>query len=269
MQEIDLTKIQWLKNPRGTSSTDGCYLKGIDDTVNPTIYYKLSNYDYYKGIIGHESINEIIAYRLGSILGFNCLDYKLIKAKVNLNDKILTTFLTSSVEFKKSNESKIRFEDFYEFNKLSSSESPLNFAIRMGFEDLINQMLLFDFLIINRDRHGVNMEVLKSEKKYRLAPLFDNGMSFLAPLQNCTEQYKDFNVMSDKLVNNFIGSRSLFYNLTLISKPVKVNPITSKTRESIFYGLEETMPKIFFDKVWEIIERRFYYAEHKKILIYR
>lgn len=45
-------------------------------------------------------------------------------------------------------------------------------------------MFLFDYLICNRDRHGANIEVLQKGENYRLAPIFDNGLSFLFSCYN-------------------------------------------------------------------------------------
>lgn len=38
-------------------------------------YYKLSNYDAFRGVIGHESVNEIIVDRLLTLLGVEHLSY--------------------------------------------------------------------------------------------------------------------------------------------------------------------------------------------------
>lgn len=202
----------------------------------------MSNYDSYRGVIGHEAINEIIVYRLASILGINCLDYILI------DGKILNAYLTVSKDYKKANETTLRFDAFYDMNKLSVSETPLMLAKRFGYENEFNQMLLLDFLTIQCDRHGANIEILKSKQGYRLAPLFDNGISFLAPMQNDYTAYKNFKAMQDLEVNNFVGSKSLFYNLDLISKPVEVNSLTAKSKEYIFYDLMECMPQDFLTK---------------------
>ena len=51
-----------------------------------------------------------------------------------------------------------------------------------GWEGQIKQMMLVDYLIANRDRHGSNIEVILSpDGSARLAPIFDNGLSFVAP----------------------------------------------------------------------------------------
>ena len=64
----DLTYLSWSKI-RNSSGTAGSFLKSQETTPNGKIFYKLSGYDAFHGITGHESVNEIIADRLLSILG--------------------------------------------------------------------------------------------------------------------------------------------------------------------------------------------------------
>ena len=63
----NLTHLSWSKI-RNSSGPAGSFLKSQEDTAEGRIYYKLSDYDSYHGIVGHESINEIIADRLLTIL---------------------------------------------------------------------------------------------------------------------------------------------------------------------------------------------------------
>ena len=74
-----------------------------------------------------------------------------------------------------------------------------------------------DFIILNRDRHGANIEVLRNSKQktLRLAPVFDHGLSLLF---NCNSEtaVKKFDVMVDRRVQCFVGSSSAEQNLTLI-----------------------------------------------------
>ena len=73
----------------------------------------------------------------------------------------------------------------------------------MGWEDYVYQMLIVDYLILNRDRHGANIEVLRNSRKktVRLAPLFDQGLSLLRSCPDATAA-AGFDVMADKPCNN-------------------------------------------------------------------
>lgn len=48
----------------------------------------------------------------------------------------------------------------------------------MNMQAFINKMLVVDYITINRDRHGANIEILKYKDKEVFAPLFDNGLTF-------------------------------------------------------------------------------------------
>jgi hypothetical protein len=41
-------------------------------------------------------------------------------------------------------------------------------------------MILFDYIINNSDRHRKNFGFLKSEKEFKMAPLFDHGLSLFS-----------------------------------------------------------------------------------------
>lgn len=58
-----------------------------------------------------------------------------------------------SYDFKEPGESKIPLEDYYDMEK-NVNESPLEFCKRMNWDDYIYSMIVVDFLISNRDRHG-------------------------------------------------------------------------------------------------------------------
>ena len=81
LEKQDLTYLSWSKI-RHSSGTAGSFLKAYEQIGDQKIYYKLSDYDSMKGIIGHESINEIIVDRLLTILGVEHLAYQLIYADV-------------------------------------------------------------------------------------------------------------------------------------------------------------------------------------------
>ena len=63
----DLTALSWDERAV-TTGTGGVFLKARASTSRGDIYYKLSNYDCYRGIFGLESANEVIASRLLDLL---------------------------------------------------------------------------------------------------------------------------------------------------------------------------------------------------------
>lgn len=261
-EKQNLAFLTWTKI-RNSSGTAGSFLKAYTELNDIKTYYKLSNYDSYKGIVGHECVNEIIVDRLLSILGIEHLEYELIHADVVVEDRIHDTYLCASKDFKENGDSKIALDAFYQVERLEN-ESPMEFCIRHGWENYVYTMLVVDFLILNRDRHGANIEVLRNTKtkSIRLAPLFDHGLSLMFQSMEVSD-YKDIDVMEDKRVQCFVGSNSAIENLNLI--PVEKLPVfkalKETDRELLFEDLDGVISIELQDKIWEMIFTRWKYYE--------
>jgi hypothetical protein len=261
-EKQDLTYLNWSRI-RASSGTAGSFLKSYSDLGAKKIYYKLSNFDSYKGVIGHECVNEIIVDRLLTILGIEHLNYRLIHADIDINGSIYDTWVCASDDFKNKGDKKLALDAYYQLEKLEN-ERPLDFCIRMGWENYIYQMLIVDFLILNRDRHGANIEVLKNtlSGQLRLAPLFDNGLSLIF---NCysEDEIDKVNVMEDKPVQCFVGSKSAFDNLKLIPANLipALNPLKESDKELLFADLDGIINLKYQDKIWEMIWTRWKYYE--------
>ena len=253
----DLTYLNWSRI-RNSSGTAGSFLKAYSELGGEKVYYKLSDYDGLHGVIGHESVNELIADRLLTILGIEHLHYQLIHAVVAIDGRQLETWVCASENFRRREEDKQALDVHYESEKLAE-ESPLDFCRRMGWEEYIYQMLVIDYLILNRDRHGANIEVLRDKKRktMRLAPLFDHGVSLLCRCET-EEAMERFDTEADLPVQSFVGSKSAKENLKLIpyDRRPELNPLRESDREVLMQGLDEVIPKILQDKIWEMIWKR-------------
>ena len=253
----DMTYLNWAQT-RNSSGTAGSFLKAYEETPDGKIYYKLSNYDAFRGIIGHECVNEIIVDRLLNLLNIEHLPYQLIHAKIRVDDKPLETWLCASRDFKQRGETKIALDAYYQAER-NQGESPLAFCIRSGWEKSIYEMLVVDYLILNRDRHGANMEVLRNRyrKTVRLAPLFDHGLSFFCRCEN-EAALEEEDVMADKPIQCFVGSRSAKNNLNLIpaGKSPELCPLQEKDLPSLIAGLDVVIDKRWLDRILEMIWKR-------------
>ena len=262
-EKQDLTYLSW-SLIRSSSGTAGSFLKATDDLQQPKIYYKLSNYDGINGIVGHECINEIIVDRLLNILEIEHLHYDLIHADIDVDGKEMETYLCASKDFKAHGEHKVALDAYYQAEKLDG-ETPLQFCTRNGWSDFIYKMLVVDFLILNRDRHGANIEVLRNARKksLRLAPIFDHGLSLLF---NChiEEEINQFDVMKDRAVQCFVGSRSAQQNLMLIPKDeiLALNPLQRTHKAYLLEGLDGIIPQSLQNKIWDMIWQRWEYYEN-------
>ncbi|MCC8106312.1 MAG: hypothetical protein LIO99_09985 [Clostridiales bacterium] len=256
-EKQDLTYLSWTRT-RNSSGTAGSFLKAYSELGGEKIYYKLSNYDAMRGVIGHECVNELIVDRLLTILGVGHLHYQLIHADILVNEQQQEVYLSASRDFKKRGESKIALDVYYD-SEHREGETPLEFCVRNSWANYIYTMFVVDYLILNRDRHGANIEVLRDSQKrlIRLAPLFDHGLSLLF---NCLtdEGIRDYDVMEDRLTNTFIGSRSPMENLKLIpaGQFPKLNPLLPQHRDTLMQGLEDVIPQNLRDKIWEMIWKR-------------
>ncbi len=261
-EKQDYTWLNWSKICN-SSGTAGSFMKAYSEIDGKKIYYKLSNYDAYRGIIGHESINEIIVDRMLTILEIEHLNYQLINADVKINGTVYNSYICASEDFKKKNESKIAFDVYYQIER-KDKESPMEFCIRNGWENYIYEMLVVDFLILNRDRHGANIEILRNpkEKTIRIAPLFDHGLSLLFSCDS-DEEVRRYDVMEDRKVQCFVGSNSTKYNLDLINKEKvpELNNLNEEHKEVLFEDLEEVISPVLRDKIWEMIWRRYKFYE--------
>lgn len=145
----DLRYLDWA-DKKLSVGTPGCFLKAYEEKDEIRFYYKLSNYDSYRGIFGHECVNELIVSRLLDVLRIPHLSYQLVYAKLCIDGQDRDGFISKSANFRKANEKKIAFDVYYELYR-ENKESPLEFAERYGWAQYIYQMFVVDYLICNRD----------------------------------------------------------------------------------------------------------------------
>ena len=213
----DLTSLDWSESSI-SSATGGSYLKARFGEGSAATYFKLSCYDEINGVYGHECVNEILAARLMDVLCISHVPYQLVHARVRIGGKDLETWITASPSFRKQGESKVALARFYRWNYLND-EGRIEFCARFGWAEYVQKMMLIDYLIGNRDRHGGNLEVLKAKDgQLRMAPLFDNGMSLCFSTGNA-RQLRLVDPLQDIVANNFLGSRSLEENLLRFVSP--------------------------------------------------
>ena len=97
--------------------TPGCFLKAYEEVNGKRLYYKLSNYDSYRGVFGHECVNELIVSRVMDILRIPHVKYKLIHAQIIIDGKEQETWLSVSENFRKDNEEKLAYDLYYDLQK--------------------------------------------------------------------------------------------------------------------------------------------------------
>ena len=258
----DYRRLDWNDRSRSSLGTPGCFLKTYEHDGAERIYYKLSNFDSYTGFFGHESVNELIASRLLDLLEIEHVPYTLIHAWISVEGKDYQTWMCASPNFKAAGEQKIALDSFYDIRK-NDGESPVAFCERMGWHDYLSRMLLVDYLICNRDRHGANIEVLyKNDEKARLAPLFDHGLSLLFSCYGEENEIRSFDVMKDRPTNNYLYSRFPKRNLAFVDRSVPIRSLKESDRDTLFDGLDKVLPDYHLEKIWEMIWNRWQHYEN-------
>lgn len=120
---------------------------------------------------GNEPYSEFYAYQIGKILGINVVPYSLSKWK---------NTLCSTCELFTSKD--ISFVPVGRIVRSGGMQAVKAYYNKLGteFEKALNDMLVFDALIFNTDRHYGNFGFLIDSRTNRIiapAPLFDHGNS--------------------------------------------------------------------------------------------
>lgn len=233
---IDLTNLKWSLS-RESSGTAGSFYKSYDIIAGKKRYYKLSSLGSDGSIDGNECIYEIIARNICRTLHYEHLEYSLLEATVMLDDNTYQTFLCRSGDFKLPGDKKITLENFYALNHLHG-ENITDLLKRFGFWQKYEDILLLDYLIFNRDRHGANVELLWNTSGYRLAPIFDNGLSFFAPIDRYPEMMEVYDMHKSGPANNYVGKKDTRANLDLVPD----NKILKVLKSDIVSGLFTDIP---------------------------
>jgi len=264
VQSLDLRNLKW-DTKNATGSGNGSYYQALDKTVKPTRCYKLSNFDGYTcNSIGYESYFEVIAYRLGKMLGINVLEYHLVNGIIKLmvrnssQVKDVNAVLCYSENFRHSGEFKMSLGTWYQLNVgLPDIENGLR-AVSQYISDYLDTMYVFDCLIYNRDRHTGNIEVLESKSgEFRLSPLFDHGQSFCAPYGMDRRAIENFDYTQDTRYNDGIGTGYHYKNVSNIKNKVVVRKLPSDFSRILFCDMRDTLPDYVITSVASTIEYRY------------
>ena len=264
MEVIDLTDIQWERNLTSYTS-GGAYLKAAKTGDGGRFFFKLSNYDNERGFIGFESAYEYLAAKLGLFLDLMVLDCEILKARIIHNHQEYITFVQKTADFLHSGMTKTAFEQLYLLERLEG-ESRLDFLRRQGFSERADEMLLFDYIIYNRDRHCNNLEFIKNDTLL-LSPLFDNGVSFFAPYAGRRVEIENFDVLSNNISNSDFGTRYLEDNLKYIRNTESIIPRLEHVNESdlfeklfMVFDEDEDFPVWHRNRCMELILKRMHHA---------
>lgn len=131
------------------------------------------------GILKQEIANEILASRIGSLLGINHVSYEMI---FDENEKYACceNFIVENTELVPAARLK---EYIVKSNDESYYTAYISECSRLGIVDAerkVSQMLILDYIIANTDRHWNNFGVIRDADTLcyiDIAPIYDSGTS--------------------------------------------------------------------------------------------
>ncbi len=217
MKIHDLTDLKFALAIKKSRGTGGSFFKARDNDY----YYKLS---YASGtkIIGFESVYEAISNELLEQVGLYRVSGELLRAKVLLDSNEIVTNVWKTKDFNPQNNPIVTLEAQMQIENVDINDGKAILEAVSGFSDEIKtqlyEMVLFDYIIRNVDRHGANIELMHVNNKIQCVPIFDNGSSFFSTCQNDIEIIRNMDVLKDSPVNNFIGSIYLEKAATEVAK---------------------------------------------------
>ena len=231
----------------------------LPKAYNQHTFYKMS---YISGneVVGHESLNECIANVLCQQFGFDYVSYNLHYAKTLVNKNEYVSFIVSAPDYELDGEKCITLENWLRTNTDLKSDDRYEVFQELQKAPVhvlesIYHMCVIDYVIINRDRHGANIELLCTNNNLRLAPIFDCGSSFVAPLQNDVEKVKAFDPLKERPCNNYVGSPFLEEAIKYWGNRFPIRHIVWKP-ELIEVYRDYYPDPVYVDKINEIITKR-------------
>ena len=186
---------QLISSPELT--TNGALKKCWRRIENQVYLYKGGNQEDEYVNIGNEPYNEFYASQVAKEMELDCIEYRLDKWKGSIASicKLFTSKEKSYVQIG-------------DLMKKSSIVEAYEICKKYGQERKFADMILFDSIIINEDRHFGNFGLLRDNKTGKFvdfAPIFDNGASLMY-FEN-KQALKDKNEYEKiKNSNNFIMS---------------------------------------------------------------
>lgn len=141
---------------------------------------------------GKEAYAEFYMAQVAQALGFECIKYDL--------QKFHNELISSCKIFTSQNEGYVPMGNFFKRGELSVENRNMKIAAIYG-EDKLRDLLVFDALIYNTDRHLGNFGMIVDNDTgmpLRAAPIFDNGLSMINFLTQ--DELKDIDTaLSDKI----------------------------------------------------------------------
>ncbi len=224
---------------------------------------------------GIEPVIEVLCYRLGRVLGLNIATQRLDLYAGSRLGRDFETLVCVSDDFRNGKSLiylqslYIENEDMIEFDKLCRLT---------GCGESLIDMLAFDLIIMNEDRHNSNVGFLISDdEQLELAPIYDNGYSLLYDdikgMQGAFKTASRHCLCNAPLYNEgFTAAANIFRKYSKIYTPTIKLDIDRKQIENAVNGVKLeynrlikqanniVLPDVWWDKVIDFIMWRIDYV---------
>lgn len=196
---------KFLDGPFNTKGTRAKKL--VIDSKGNKAFFKYEG----KGYIVSESCSEKMCYEIAKVLNFNCAKIELAKDENGIVGILNYFFLDSGNQEHIDAVSYLNINNeerpkYYTISNIKRTLDKLNVKL---FEDFV-QIMVFDALTGEQDRHEENWGIEIVDNKYEISPLYDNGCSLLKEFKNesFAEKYYSTKRSFDSYINK---SKTLIY----------------------------------------------------------
>ncbi|CCL55240.1 hypothetical protein [Clostridioides difficile] len=242
----------------GIGSSKGVYYKWKDSNY----YYKTGTL-FFGEFSPLEPVTECICSDIGNLLNVNNIQYDLVKVhtKGNSDFEEQDILVCRSLNFLNDNE-----EQFITMRKHYNRKVDYDTIIDdfPNFKELLNQMLIFDFIVNNIDRHYNNFGYIKNIKtnKVRFAPIFDNGLSLYSMLDIetlKTLKTKPFNKKKYDKAKPFMNKH--YSQIKLIKELPQINlDFNDSDIEKILLKYKNVISKTRIEMIFDLVKERLHYV---------
>lgn len=172
---------------------------------------------------GLESVIEFIAYRYAKSLNIPCIRQELGLARMTVYGEERQCVICIAEDYTKNTEA-FNLDELQSEGLIRGYFDYLNINKYLQCEDFLNQLMLFDLLILNEDRHSKNLEFFVDEPcVLKPVPIFDNGSSMLYDdIRGLLGDYRRATTYA--LCNSFYSSFQNAENLIRGKECVKILP---------------------------------------------
>lgn len=228
-------------------TTDGALPKAWRRIDGNVFLYKGSTEGWHFSNTGFEPYSEYYSSQIAKTMGLKAITYDLEKWK---------GFLASVCPLFTSKE--ISYVPIWLASKKENIDDVANWCKEHGFEDDFANLILFDSLILNQDRHLANFGVLKENKTGNylgLAPIFDNGEGLLS--KGDIEIFRDKELFSKYIKKEDINTSNYGMDYKkLVSRYCDISQVSKLNK---LFNFEFTRHKLYnLDENRLRIIRRFY-----------